>query len=141
MPPIVACRTESYLCLTVWFRGKVGFKLHPVEPLHILLPICIHKRVEFAICNVIEHPSVRADVLHGFGQFDPDAWIAVRGDHISFGLALRAVYLSNERATKENPVRCVCCWFVLRIPRRFVRPTRKSKAISNFFRARRTAKA
>ena len=41
----------------------VAFKLHPIEPLNIVLGICFDESVKFAIGDAIEDPPVRADIL------------------------------------------------------------------------------
>jgi hypothetical protein len=43
---------------------KVALKLHPIEPLNILLPVGFDERVQFAIRDAVEHPSVYAHISH-----------------------------------------------------------------------------
>src|SRR5713226_8642505 len=41
------------LMFQFWLGGERAFEWHPIEPLYILLPICLDERVQFAIGNAI----------------------------------------------------------------------------------------
>ena len=81
---------------------QVAFKLHPVEPLHILLWIGIDEGMQFAICHVIEHPAISAHVLRRVRQMDSYPRIALRGDNVAFDFALRPRCLCWEEDAEEN---------------------------------------
>jgi len=58
--------------------------------------------MQFAVRYVVEHPPVRADVLHGLRQFDSYVWIVPRGNYIAFDLAFWTVCLCGKRSANEK---------------------------------------
>ena len=72
----------------LWLCRKVAFKLYPIEPLNILLTICLDEGVQFTIRYAIERPSVRANYCTDFG-----IWMRILGSRsevITFPSTLRS---------------------------------------------------
>ena len=90
---------------------KIGFKLQPVKPLHLLLSRCFDKHMQFAISDAKERPSIHPDVLHGRRQFDPYLRISLGRDQIRLHATLGPRIVTRENSLAEqddnDEVQCV----------------------------------
>jgi len=84
---------------------NVALELHPVEPLNIFPRIGFDEHMYLTIGNVVEDPTVRADILNGSGKLDEHSRIVVGRNGVAANLAFRQIRLASKQRAEKNPGR------------------------------------